>query len=330
MIRIKFASSFLAYNLCHLNAAKLFMKPIILSTEDLNSYGTWLPIAGAVMDIFLKNPVMFYDHRTYNKPIGHWQDIIVGDGKIIATPVFDEGDPEALDVKRKYENGDIKGASFGIDILELSDEPAYLKPGQIRPTVKKYSVYEASLTPLPNNTNCLQLRKNQIQLSGNENRVVIDSILPPITIKPNKNMEKIALKLGLSKEAGEDQICQKIEELTQAKNRELVLSKFVKDQATGITPEAKEVFDGLIESDPENALKVLNLSKTAPKSEETKTKVSDILKATLSSTKKEGKAEEDKETFDYLQKNDPDKLMNLKRSDPAKFQKLVDEYTAKK
>ncbi|MDY0102820.1 MAG: hypothetical protein RBS07_07750 [Lentimicrobium sp.] len=310
------------------------MQPITLSTEDLNSYGTWLPLSGANLEHFMKNPVMFYDHRTYDKPIGHWENIHMSNGKLVGTPVFDEGDPEAVNVKRKYENGDIKGASLGLDILELSDEPAYLKPGQTRPTVKKYSVFEASLTPLPNNTNCLQLRRGQMQLSGTDNRVAIDAILPPITIKPNPiNMEKIALKLGLGKEASEEQICQKIDEMAKAQGRELVLSKFVKEQSAAIAPEAKEVFDGLIDSDPENALKVLKLSRQTEKpaeGPEEKTKVSDMLKATLSATQKEQKQETDKETFDYLQKHDPQKLMSLKRSDPAKFQKLVDEYTSKK
>ena len=40
--------------------------------------------------------------------------------------------------------------------------------------------------------------------------------------------------------------------------------------------------------------------------------------------------EPDQESFDWLQKNDPQKLISLKRTDPAKFQKLVDEYAAGK
>lgn len=308
------------------------MQPITLSTEDVNSYGTWLPLSGANLEAFMKNPVMFYDHRTYDKPIGHWENIHINNGRLVATPVFDEGDGEALDVKRKYENGDIKGASLGLDILELSEEPEYLKPGQTRPTVKTYSVFEASLTPLPGNQNCLQLRRGQFQLSGTENKVAIDAILPPITHKPNPiKMEKIALKLGLGKEASEDEICQKIDEMAKAQSRELVLSKYVKQQSASIAPEAKEVFDSLIDSNPENALKVLTLSATSQKDEQQeKTKVSDVLKAMLSATQKEQKQEVDKETFDYLQKHDPQKLMSIKRSDPAKFQKLVDDHTSKK
>ena len=65
-------------------------KSLTLSTENLNNYGTWLPVSGAQLEDFKRNPVMFYDHQTYKKPIGHWENIRIENGKIIADPVFDE------------------------------------------------------------------------------------------------------------------------------------------------------------------------------------------------------------------------------------------------
>ena len=322
------------------NANVVYMpKSITLSTENLNNLGTWLPVNGARLDYFRQNPVMFYDHETWKKPIGHWENIRIENSKIIADPVFDDKDPEAQDVKRKWQNGDINGASLGVDPLELSDDPAILKPGQKRPTVTKYSVYEASITPLPNNPECLTLRRGALTLSSNKSDESINLFLPEL--KPINKMKKIALKLGLAEEATEDQIIVKIDGMLASEKNHLVLKKYVDDQASGLEAEAKEAYDSLKEKDPENALRVLKLSRkdeTAAKAEpeekpaeEKPAKVSDIIKQAMELARDKKKDDEpDKESFDYLQKNDPDKLVNLRRSDPAKFQKLVDEYAASK
>lgn len=311
-------------------------KQIILSTEDLNGYGTWLPIAGARMETFRKNPVMFYDHNTYHKPIGHWENIRIENGKIIAEPVFDEGDEEALEVKRKYENGDIRGASLGVDILELSDDPAYLKQGQTRSTIKVYEVFEASLTPLPGNTNCLQLRKSGLQLSTSQSPEAVNVLLPEI--KPIKtNMEKTALKLGLSKDASEDQVIAKIEELQLKEKHHATLSKFVDKQAESLQGDKKELYASLSKTDPENALKVLALGKDSSETADPaagekpgeKKTINQMLDEKVTLSKKSADVE-DKETFDYLQKNDPEKLLNLKRTDPAKYDQLAAGYLATK
>ncbi len=316
-------------------------KSLTLSTENLNNYGTWLPVSGAQLEDFKRNPVMFYDHQTYKKPIGHWENIRIENGKIIADPVFDEKDPEAKDVKRKWENGDINGASMGVDVIELSEDPALLKPGQRRPTVTKYKVYEASVTPLPNNSECLTLRRGALQLSSNTGEEAVSMFLPEI--KPIFKMKKIALKLGLAEEATEDQIIAKVDSLLATEKNHVVLKKFVDGQADGLDTDAKEAYDSLKDKDPENALRVLKLSRKQPTAEvvaeateqkpgeEKPAKVSDLIKETLELARgKKKDDEQDKESFDYLQKNDPQRLVNLRRDDPKKFQKLVDDYTASK
>jgi len=309
-------------------------KSIVLSTENLNHYGTWLPVSGARLENFRKNPVMFYDHNTYKMPIGHWENIRVENARIIADPVFDEKDEEAKQVKRKWENGDINGGSLGVDIITLSEDPLMLKHGQRRPTVTEYEVYEGSITPLPNNTDCLTLRRGGLQLSSNKSTEAIDMILPEI--KPTHKMKKIALKLGLAEEATEDQIIAKVEGLLSTEKNHVVLKKFVDAQAADLDTEAKEAYDSLKEKDPENAIRVLKLGRKQPPAETTDTPekeekmtVSELLKQSLSRTK-DNKNEIDTESFDYLQKNDPAKLVNLRRTDPAKFQKLVDDHTARK
>lgn len=314
-------------------------KSITLSTENLNHLGTWLPVAGAQLQDFRRNPVMFYDHQTYKMPIGHWENVRIENSRIIADPVFDEKDPDAQDVKRKWENGDINGASLGVDVLELSDDPSMLKPGQIRPTVTKYKVYEASITPLPDNADCLTLRRGSLSLASGASMESVDLFLPEI--KPTFKMEKIALKLGLAKEATEEQIIGKIDGLLANEKSLLTLKKHIDGEASSLEADAKEAFDSLIEKDPENALRVLKLARKQPalpatepgeetEPEEKPAKVSDLIKQTLSRLGEKTGDQEDKESFDYLQRNDPQKLVNLRRTDPAKFQKLADEYYAGK
>lgn len=293
------------------------------------------------MTRFRSNPVMFYDHQIYKMPIGHWENIRIENGKIIADPVFDEGDPVAKDVKRKWENGDINAASMGVDVITLSESPEHLKPGQRRPTILEYDPYEASMTPLPNNEECLTLRLGGIMLSAGAGEDVVEKLLPKI--KPVHKMKKIALKLGLAEEATEEQIAEKIDGLLSTEKNHLVLKKFVDNEADGLDAEAKEAYQDLIGKDPENAIRVLKLARKQASGAdageqadgdppEKPIKVSDALALSMRRAAGQGAnaGEPDKESFDWLQKNDPEKLLNLKRSDPVRFQKLADDYYAEK
>ncbi len=310
-------------------------KSLVLSTESLNSYGFWLPISGAILELFRKNPVMFYDHNKWRKPIGHWENIRIEDAKLIADPNFDEKDPEAAEVKRKFDRGDIRGASIGFEILETSEEPAMLKQGQRRPTVTKYKVIEASITATPSNDDCLSLSRGSVTLT-NATDEQISLILPTIPIKTLKHMDKIAIDLGLAANASEDQILDKIQELKSTGKNYAVLKAYVSKDSEGIDEDAKKMFDRLIENDPENALSVLSLAKRVadPNKETSEPKkqlsVSEILEKLQKGTNSNKSDELDKESFDYLQRNNPEKLMQLKRSDPAEFEKLQNAYLQNK
>jgi hypothetical protein len=80
-------------------------------------------------------------------------------------------------------------------------------------------------------------------------------------------------------------------------------------------------------------MEFLELSKTETKEEKTTEKplkVSDLVKNKKPAEGKEGEQQEEKETFEYMQKHDPKKLEDIRRSDPVKFQKLADDYYAGK
>jgi hypothetical protein len=299
-------------------------KSVILSSERLNSYGTWLPVTGAILDKFKANPVMFYSHKTYSMlPIGTWDNIRVENGNIVADPVFDQ-DEESKKIQAKWESGSIRGASIAADIIEVSSDPKWLKQGQTRETITKYEIYEASLTPLPANADCLtlSLRKNGIELSDGS----INSTLH--LLKPDTDMKNIALKLGLAQDATEAQITEKIEKLQATSARAEKLEAHFSKLAEGLDEKQKKIFSTLSKTDIDQALEFVSLSREEKKDTAKPEKVSDLIKNSKSGAeKKEG---EDKETFEYMQKHDTKKLGEIRRADPVKYQKLVDEYLAAK
>lgn len=309
-------------------------KSIVLSTENVNAYGTWLLTKGAKLDLFRANPVMFYDHDDKKLPIGIWENIREENGMILADPKFD-ADPDSQLIKSKYDSGSIRGASMGLDIINTSTDLKLKKPGQTVATVTEWEPYEASLTPKPGNKDCLKLhfRRNGIELSekGSNNNLL------PFLKEENQeetnsenNMKSIALNVGLPEDATEAQINAKINELKlNAKHAETLQLHFNK-AAEKLGDKAKGIYLTLSKTSPEQALEFLELNK--PSEEKPKDgkneKVSDLIKpgktVELSDTEKE-KADE-KETFDYLQKNDPEALKQIRLSDPAKYEKLATDY----
>jgi hypothetical protein len=302
-------------------------KSVILSSESLNSYGTWLPVAGAILDKFKANPVMFYSHKTYSMlPIGIWENIRIEGGKILADPVFDQ-DEESKKIQAKFESGSIRGASIAADIIEMSSDPKWLKPGQTRETITKYEIYEASLTPLPANADCLtlSLRKNGIELSGNSLNTTVH------LLKPDTEMKDLALKLGLSQDATKEQMAEKIDQLLATATRAGKLEAHFTKLADKLDEKQKGIFSALAKTDIDKALEYVELSSGETKKDPEKPqKVIDLIVAGKKDPEEVKNSEDDKESFDYLQKHDSKKLADIRRSDPVKYQKMVDEYAASK
>jgi hypothetical protein len=314
-----------------------FRKRFVISDESLNSYGTWLLSSGARMESFKKNAPCFYNHRVYDLPVGHWENISLDKttGQWSAEVVIEGGNDYEKEIIRKIENGDIKGASMGVDILALSEDPKHIKPGQRRPTVTLWSPYECSLTPTPSNANALVLRQQDkgLQLSGEAADDLVNQILP--LINNSRNMKRLFLKLGMKEDATEDEAIAALEAIQhQAAKADGLKTMLDKLAEKALDEKTLPLFRELSEESPKSAAKVLELAtgKESAGAEGGKEKVSDLLEAAkLMLRSKEGKeGQQDKETFDYLQKNDPQKLLNLKRTEPDKYNRLVQEYLAGK
>jgi len=134
-------------------------KSFVIHDETVNTYGFRMLTSGADLTEFRKNPVMLLNHNDWSLPIGRWENIRIEGAMILADPVFDlldkrEQGGEAI--SSKVERDFLRMASVGAWAPdEVSDDPLYMLPGQIRPTVTKWKVREASIVTIGSNHNAL-------------------------------------------------------------------------------------------------------------------------------------------------------------------------------
>jgi len=133
------------------------IKSFVLSDETVNTYGFRVLMDGADIEQFRRNPVMFYNHDEWSVPIGRWDNVRIEDGKLLADPVFDMQDENARKIAGKVERGFLRMASIGFRVVETSDDPMKVLPGQKLPTVTKWQLREASIVGIGANHNALRL-----------------------------------------------------------------------------------------------------------------------------------------------------------------------------
>ena len=136
-------------------------KEVVISTSGLNCYGSRVLTSGIDLTQFQKNPVLLWMHRrSYNgrdMPIGRMENLRIDGDRLIGTPVFDENDEFAKQIANKWENGFLRMASAGIEIVETSDAPEHLLQGQTRATITRCKLEEVSIVDIGGNDEALQL-----------------------------------------------------------------------------------------------------------------------------------------------------------------------------
>ncbi len=314
-----------------------FKKTFTLSTEDLNSYGFYVSTSGISLDSAKKNLPAFFNHRTWEEPIGHWENPRVVDNELLADLIIEGGDDREKMYIRKIENGDIKGASVGLDPVEWNDEPTLLKEGQTRPVLLKSELFEASITALPANKSALALKKKQgsvIVLSDDND---LDNTIPKFK-KPN-DMKQIALKIGLSENATEQEILTRIIELSAKAANAEAMQKVIEEKVASDLPEdQKAFFTSLSKTNFPEAMNFLALNKKTEGAEETAAdgkdgkpqgavvknmKVTELLKR---GTPAAAPAADGKETLDYLRRHNSAELARIRKDEPEKYEQLAKEY----
>lgn len=191
------------------------MKTFVLHDESINSYGFWMMTSGADLEQFKKNPIMLFNHiRNWRGtedeilPIGHWENIRIDGDKILGDAVFDSDD-FSQKIAQKVDAGTLRMASMGVRVIEESEDPKYIKPGQRYATVLKWKAREASVVDIGSNDNALALYDdmgNLIELSASGTEIP----LTKIQTQNNLEMKEVAKLLNLSEKANEQEFIEAI------------------------------------------------------------------------------------------------------------------------
>lgn len=230
-------------------------------TEDLNYYGFWVLTSGIDTTAFINNPICLYNHNSAWRgmqeemlPIGIWKNLSINGTDMFAEPEFDMDDEFAAKIAKKVEKRHLRGTSISLQVLEWSEDPAYIKQGQRYPTVTKCVLREISICDIPANANAVMLtlyddQGNLINLSSSAD---VEQNLPILKLKTNvMDPQLLALSLGLNDKATADEIKASLVALKAKADKVDVLEaklKAVEDaQKLNQAAEAKTLLDAAIQ-----------------------------------------------------------------------------------
>lgn len=226
---------------------------LIISDESINSYGFWIRTEGIDLSQFSRNPILLWMHnRPYMGredevlPIGKVVDLKLENGVLSGMPVFDQNDDFAKKIESKWESGILNMGSAGLRVIEESEDPKWIKPGQRRMTVLKSKLREVSIVDIGSNDNALGVALYDedgtlLTLSAdNEDKCPVKLL----SNKKNTNMKLIALALGLAETATEAEIEAKTKEMA-TENQQLKQEKADRELAekNAKTQEAVQLVD---------------------------------------------------------------------------------------
>jgi HK97 family phage prohead protease len=212
-------------------------KSFVLSDETVNTYGFRVLMDGADIEQFKRNPVMFYNHDDWSMPIGRWDNVRIEDGKLLADPVFDTEDENARKIAGKVERGFLRMASVGFRVVETSDDPMKMLPGQKLPTVTRWQLREASIVGIGANHNALRLYdENDQPLTDDQILKLFDNNFvasenKPQTSKQSKMKGEIFKMLDLPENSTDEQLHDAVKTLVDKMKEVSEENKRLKDEA---------------------------------------------------------------------------------------------------
>lgn len=180
----------------------------ILTNQAKNVYGFVVLTSGIDISDFEKNPVMLHNHKE-NELLGKWINIRKDGVELIAEAQFDTDTELGKEKAGQVERGYLKGVSIGICDLQVEFGAAGFEDMVV---VTKCKLYEASLTPIPANSEALRLYNKDGQLMTKDEISVLLS-------KNNQNqntMKQLAVLvalLSLKPDATEDQVVDSVRDL---------------------------------------------------------------------------------------------------------------------
>lgn len=202
-------------------------KRVRITNDSLNSYGFRVLTDGLDVMQYNRNPVLLHMHERGNV-IGYVKDLKVENNEVTGELMFDCASELSQRCKKQFEFGSLRMVSAGLEILETSEDPDLLVPGQTRPTITKSKLFEVSVVDVGANDDALVLHKDGKRVTlGRDGECDL-----PLLNNNNKNQKTeemenktIALQLGLPETATEAEISAKFAELKQLKEENASLLK---------------------------------------------------------------------------------------------------------
>lgn len=307
----------------------------IVNTEDVNEYGYRVLTEGIDYTQYMRNPVVLFMHERGdkgNEVIGRCTKLYKEDAKLIAEIEFDTEDEFAKQIAGKVERGYIRMASIYADIKASSSSPEHILEGQIYETVTACKLVEISIVDIGGNDNALKLSKDGKPFQLNK-----------LKTEYTMNLKTIALALGMSESTKDEDVLREVQSLKLAKeNAERRVAELEQKQretqiteATGLVEKAVAL--GLI---PEG-LKAGQIKQFEIDFEGQKAILSKLIGEKEAENNVNGKAQTvrtvvlgkgdkpnatDNESFDYLQKYNPEKLRLIRDTNPEEYARLAKEY----
>ena len=151
----------------------------VITARVVDSEGDVVIPRGGRFDNYLKNPVVFFNHKSVtDPPIGKCLALDVSDDEIVATTKFagdDQAHPQAETVWRLYRDGFLRAFSIGFAIEGIGSERL---PGQRGRTISKWELFEYSAVGVPANPAALLRAAKAYELApGATERDLHDAIV---------------------------------------------------------------------------------------------------------------------------------------------------------
>lgn len=314
----------------------------VVSDETVNRYGFWVATAGIELDEFEQNPVMLYMHARsggYRQdevlPIGYWENVRVEEGRLLADAVFDMDDPFAAKIAKKVENKVLRAASIGFTVVETSEDPAKMKPGQTRPTITRAKLREISIVDMPANTNAVRLydQNGLVNLSA---AGALPDFLPKTSNASMEIQNLVAGFLGLGAQATLADIQTRISALhakaEQAAALQVEVNALRAEREDQRTKEANRLMDAATEDGRLDSTQRVAFTSLFAANFDAASAALAALKAVpklVDITQQEAKGaggvvdgKLDGKTFEQLRAENPNKLVKLKTENPEAYEAL--------
>jgi HK97 family phage prohead protease len=130
----------------------------VASTENVARDGLVIESTAWDLGPYERSPVVLWSHdyRGERPPIGRAERVWVEDRCLMADLVFDQGDPFARDIERKYREGFLNAVSVGWDTKAIAPGT-----GGAPPRVTKAELLDISAVPVPGDADALKAARTR-------------------------------------------------------------------------------------------------------------------------------------------------------------------------